>query len=287
MALVCPWLYLGVATLILVAPAPAAAQGRARWFPDIQPFRTLIAAPREVQVRASFVHAKRPGGGFVGRNIEAEVAVGHRLSLLRLDDGSSPGRAITLGLEMGIFSRFFMEAPTKDLVNSDFRIGLPLSIRMGAWESRLTVRHVSSHLGDDYLVRFLEETVEDGFSQTSKDGFEGILARRVGASVRLYVGGDLNFHTNQRMSRAGVRLGGEWEPVEPGEGDGGWPFFAGDFEYASFSEQLAATLVGGMGFRVNGQRFRLEARARFGFTPMGHFRETDETFYGLGFSVDL
>ena len=123
--MVCPWLYLGVATLVLVAPAPAAAQGEARWFPGIQPFKTLIAAPREVQVRASFVHAKRPGGGFVGRNIEAEVAVGHRLSLVRLDDGSSPVRAITLGLEMGIFSRFFMEAPTKDLVNNDFRIGPP------------------------------------------------------------------------------------------------------------------------------------------------------------------
>ena len=38
-------------------------------------------------------------------------------------------------------------------------------------------------------MRFLEETVEDGFSQTSKDGFEGILARRVGNGVRLYVGG--------------------------------------------------------------------------------------------------
>ena len=285
--MVCPWLYLGLATLVLVSPAPAAAQGEARWFPDIQPFRTLIAAPREVQVRASFVHAKRPGGGFVGRNIEAEVAIGHQLSLVRLDDGSSPGRAITLGLEMGIFSRFFMEAPTKDLVNSDFRIGLPLSIRSGPWESRLMIRHFSAHLGDDYLVRFFEDEVLGGFGQTSKDGFEGLLARRLGEGGRLYVGGEYNFHINERMSRMGVRFGGEWDPVKPGEGNGGWPFFAGDFEYASFSEQLAATLVGGMGFRVNGQRFRLEARVRSGFTPMGHFREADETFYGLGFALDL
>ena len=97
----------------------------------------------------------------------------------------------------------------------------------------------------------------------------------------------MNFHTNERMSRGGVRFGGEWEPVEPGDGDGGWPFFASDFEYGSLSEELATTLVAGMGFRVNGQRFRLEARARFGTTPMGHFRESDETFYGLGFALDL
>ena len=85
--------------MILLHPAPAAGQGEARWFPDIQPFRTLIAAPREVQVRASLVYAKRPGIGYRGRNIEAEVAVGHRLSLVRLDDGSSLGRVITLELE--------------------------------------------------------------------------------------------------------------------------------------------------------------------------------------------
>ena len=296
MVLVRPWLCLGFATLVLATlgllpPAPAAAQGEARWFPDIQPFQTLIATPREVQVRASFVHAKRPGEGYVGRNIEAEVAVGHQLSVVRLDDGSSLARAITLGLEMGIFSRFFMESARRDLVNSDFRIGLPLSIRSGTWESRLTLRHVSSHLGDDYLVRFLEATAPrdttgvGAFGQTSKDGVEGLLARRVGESMRLYVGGDLNFHTNKRMSRAGVRLGGEWEPVQPGEGS--WPFFASDIEYRSLSERLAATLVGGMGFRVNGQHFRLEARVRLGSTPMGHFREADETFYGLGFALDL
>ena len=275
------------ATVVLLAPAPAAAQSESRWFPDVEPFRPLIAAPREVQVRASFVDADRPEVGYDGRNIEAEVAIGHSLGLLRLDDGSSPGRAITLGIEMGIFSRFFMETARKDLVNSDFRIGFPVSIRRGSWESRLMIRHFSAHLGDDYLVRFFEDEVMGGFSQTSKDGFEGLLARRLGESGRLYVGGEYNFHTNKRMSRAGVRVGGEWDPVEPGERNGRWPFFAGDFEYASFTEQLAATLVGGMGFRVNGQHFRLEARARFGFTPMGHFRETDETFYGLGFALDL
>jgi hypothetical protein len=282
---------LGPALLITtvggLAPAPAAAQGESRWFPDVEPFPSLIANPRGVQVRASFVYAERPGVGYAGRNIEAEVAIGHTLSLLRLDNGSSPDKAITVGLEMGIFSRFFMEKQQKGLINSDFRIGLPVAFRSGAWEARLTIRHISSHLGDDYLLSFFDETVAGGFGQTSKDGFEGILARRVGDSLRLYLGGDLNFHTNERMSRAGVRLGGEWEPGHPGEGDGSWPFFAGDVEYGSFSEELAATLVGGMGFRVNGQRFRLEARARFGTTPLGHFRESDETYYGLGFALNL
>ncbi len=288
----CPWVCLGLTILVLIAPAPAAAQGESRWFPDVEPFPSLIAPPREIQVRASFVHAERPGVGYAGRNIEAEVAVGHTLGLLRLNDGSSPDRAFTLGLEMGIFSRFFMEEKQRDLINSDFRIGIPLALRNGAWEARLTLRHISAHLGDDYLLRFLSEVVDTVsgrpvFGQTSKDGLEGIVARRLGDGLRFYAGGDLNFHTNKRMSRAGVRVGGEWEPVTTGEGNGSWPFFAADVEYGSFSEQLAATLVAGMGFRVNGQQFQLQARARFGTTPMGRLRETDETFYGLGFALDL
>ena len=297
MGLVCSWRFsgLGLATLVVLAPAPDAAQSESQWFPAVEPFPSLIATPREVQVRASFVLAERPGVGYAAnpgvgygaRNIEAEVAVGHTLGLVRLDDGSSPDLVITLGLEMGIFSRFFIAAVQRELINGDFRIGFPLSFRSGPWESRLTIRHVSSHLGDDYIIRFFEETVLGGFGQTSKDGFEGVLARRVGNSVRLYVGGDLNFHTNKQMSRAGVHFGGEWEPVQPGEGNGSWPFFASDFEYGSFAEGPAATLVGGMGFRVNRQRFQLEARARFGTTPLGHFRESDETYYGLGFALDL
>ncbi|MEC7846512.1 MAG: DUF1207 domain-containing protein [Gemmatimonadota bacterium] len=270
-----------------LSPASAVGQGVARWFPDVEPFPSLIAAPREVQVRASFVLADRPALGYAGRNIEAEVAIGHSLAILRFDDGSRPDRAMTLGLEMGIFSRFFMEVAQKDLINSDFRVGLPWAFRSGSWEARGMIRHFSAHLGDDYLVRFLDDEVVGGFGQTSKDGFEGLLARRLGGGGRLYVGGEYNFHTNENMSRAAFRFGGEWDPVDPGEDNGGWPFFAGDFEYASLSEQLAATLVGGMGLRVNGQQFRLEARARLGFTPMGHFRGTDETFYGLGFSLDL
>ena len=196
------------ATVVLLAPAPTAAQGESRWFPDVEPFRPLIAAPREVQVRASFVYADRPEVGYDGRNIEAEVAIGHTLGLLRLDDGSSPGQAITLGLEMGIFSRCFMEVAQRDLINSDFRIGLPASFRRGSWESRLMIRHFSAHLGDDYLVRVFADEVMGGFSQTSKDGFEGLLARRLGESGRLYVGGEYNFHTNENMSRAGFRFGG-------------------------------------------------------------------------------
>ncbi len=42
-------------------------------YSDVELFPTLIAPPREIKVRASFVYADRPGVGYTGRNIEAEV----------------------------------------------------------------------------------------------------------------------------------------------------------------------------------------------------------------------
>lgn len=269
--------------LSCLRPAHVDAQSSSRWFPDVRPFPSLVAAPREVLFRGSFVFAKRPDlDGFGGRNLEAEVVIGHRLPLLRLDDGSRDGRAVTLEFEVGTFSRFFMEAATKDLINSDFRVGLPLSVREGSWQGRITIRHISSHLGDDYLARF-----GGVVRQTSKDGFEGIVARTFGGAGRMYAGGDYNFHVNEDMSRYTLRSGLEWDPEPGGEHDTIWPFFAADVDLPSLSDRAGGTLVGGMGFRLNGRAVRLEARGHFGSTPLGQLRETEETFFGLGLRLAL
>ena len=265
-----------------VRPAGLGAQQGPRWFPDGEAFQPLIAAPREVQLRASLVLAERPDRPeYTGRNIEAEVTIGHRFALLRLGEGSSEKRAASLGFEVGVFSRFFMETSRKDLINVDFKVGAPLAMRNGSWQVRFSLRHISSHLGDDYFARFGDE-----LGQTAKNGFEGLVARTLGKGARFYAGGEVNFLIS-RTSRYVVRAGLEWDPEGPGSADAIWPFLAADYEYPSLSDRGAATLVGGAGLRVGGRRLRLEARGRFGSSPMGQLRETKESFFGLGLSVIL
>jgi hypothetical protein len=223
---------------------------------------------------------------YPGRNIEAEVVIGHSVAVWRMDRGATPDRAVTLGFELGVFSRFYMDNVQKDLINIDYRVGMPIAIRHDEWQVRVTIRHISSHTGDDYLVRFPEQArqVGDELLQRTRDGVEGLLARTFGAGGRLYVGGDFNFHINPEISRAVLRTGLEWEPRGQGTHDRVWTFGAANFEYPTFSGRPGTTLVAGMGAMVNGRILRLEARGHFGSSPMGQLGEAEETFFGLGVS---
>jgi Protein of unknown function (DUF1207) len=272
----------------LVIPVAGSAQAKAReggrgWFPREAPFERLIAAPREVQFRGAFVLADRNvAPGFEGRNIEAIVAIGQNVGVYRFDDNEGIDGAITLHMEFGIFSRFFMEEPTRDLINADFRIGLPLQFRRGPWQLRVGYRHLSSHIGDDYLNRFPESVL-----QTSKDGFVGDVAYRLNEAVRVYGGADYNFHTNAFMSRASLRGGFEFDAIPAGEEDSVWPFLAADAEYFSYSDDVAINVTGGIGFRVRGRLMRVEGRGHLGPSAMAQFREIPETFLGLGIRIDI
>ena len=190
-----------VAGLASLHPPSLKGQEGPRWFPGLRPFEPLIAAPRETQLRGSFVLADRPDvADYAGRDIEAEVVIGHSIAVLRMDGGATTDRMATIGFELGVFSRFFMETSQKDLVNVDYRVGMPISIRYDGWQVRLTLRHLSSHVGDDYLVRFPDAVAKDGdeLLQRTKDGVEGLLARSFGSGGRIYAGGDFNFHISMR-----------------------------------------------------------------------------------------
>ena len=187
------------------------------------------------------------------------MVIGHSVAILRMDDGTTADRAAALCFELGFFSRFFMETSQKDLINVDFRVGLPISIRHDDWQVRITLRHLSSHVGDEYLVHFPERLVlqENKLIQRTRDGVEGLLARTFGSGGRIYAGADFNFHINKEVSRAVLRTGLEWEAYTPGADEGIWPLFAANFEYPTLTGWSGKTLVTGMGLRVSERLLRL------------------------------
>lgn len=222
-------------------------------------------------------------GDFDGANLEAEVALGLRFPVALLQPETRRGPSISIGFETGIFVRFFMETSEKDLINSDFRVGAPVAFGYRGWEARIELRHMSSHLGDDFVARFDPE-----FRQVSQDGFELILARRFLRDLRLYAGGEWNFNLSSLdvVERGAGRWGLEFDP---GWRDGGrhvWPFAAADFRITSLTDEVAGTGVGGVAFRVGTVGLRLETRGHFGPSPMGQLRTFDENFWGLGLRIE-
>lgn len=288
-----------LAALLLLAPslAPssavaqqgdddAGAEGSATWLPDRTSFAPLLAAPREVALRGSLILAERPDlpADFEGRNLEAEVALGHRFGVVRLQRGGEDRPEITLGFEVGVFNRFHLETPERDLIGADYRVGLPLSVRGGGWEARLTPMHVSSHIGDDFLARF----AAPGDGQFTRDGVELVAARSFGR-VRAYGSGTWNFHVNEGVPEVEGAFGLEWDPgpsdASP-TGFAAWPFAAVDLRFSDRTRGPASTGVAGATLRVRGTLLRLELRGHAGPSPLGQLRGTDETFLGLGLRIE-
>lgn len=281
--------------LLAIRPATAVAQepGGPEWFPGSTAFSPLLAAPREVSLRGSLVFADRdapPGADYPGTNLESEVALGHRIGVVRFqrEEGGRP--EVTLGFEVGVFTRFALEQKERDLIEADFRVGAPLSLRYGPWAGRLTLHHVSSHVGDDFLRRFGESL---SGHQVTRDGFELLVARRLPAGLRVYAGGEWFFHANPGVEETAARGGLEWDP-DPGRGNAAtdgesfaaWPFAAVAARATDVTAGAAVTAVGGAALRVSGVVLRLVARGHTGPSPMGQLQGRDERFLGVGLRVE-
>jgi hypothetical protein len=81
----------------------------------------------------------------------ATATLGETFSLLRGPLATSGG-AWEVGIQAGVFSLFDLDAPSTDLVNSDYIVGFPFAYRLGNFSAMARVYHQSSHLGDEFLI---------------------------------------------------------------------------------------------------------------------------------------
>lgn len=85
-------------------------------------------------------------------NHVAAVGYGETFGLYRRA-GEHPGDGLQVSIAGGLFAQFNLNTPSKDLVNADYIIGVPVTWRQGPWSARVRLYHQSSHLGDEYLLR--------------------------------------------------------------------------------------------------------------------------------------
>jgi hypothetical protein len=83
---------------------------------------------------------------------------------------------------------FDLDSDSKDLVNADYMIGIPLSARYGDWSAMLRLFHQSSHLGDEFLLRTKTERINLSYESVDlKASYE------FGDILRIYGGGGYLF----------------------------------------------------------------------------------------------
>jgi hypothetical protein len=158
-------------------------------FPEDQIFCPLVADPKEPRSFASYLRGKfrtldDPSGEMT--NIAA-VGLGDSFGLVRFG-GPSIGEGLQLDVIGSIFAQFDLGAPSNDLINADYVIGVPLTFRRRGFSLRTKLYHQSSHLGDEYLLRDTDIEREN----LSFESFEVLASQEIGV-VRVYGGGERLF----------------------------------------------------------------------------------------------
>ena len=145
--------------------------------PQGQIFCPLAADPKAERSFASYLRgdfatvADAPPG--TTTNIAA-VGLGDTFALFRFA-ARRPGNGIQVDLAAAVFSHFNLDAPSFDLINADYIVGIPLTARFAGFSARFRVYHQSSHLGDEFLLKRQPERVNLSF-----ESFEAIISQELG-----------------------------------------------------------------------------------------------------------
>jgi hypothetical protein len=156
--------------------------------PDILPqgtlFPALLADPRWPHFSASYQYYIDQASDL---DHVGSATFGESFSLLRYR--SPRGAEVDLGIQAGVFSVFDMESSSTDLINSDFRVAIPLSYRKDQFSAMFRIFHQSSHLGDEFILRGME----DERVNLSYESLHLLLSQEFDPGFRMYAGGGFIF----------------------------------------------------------------------------------------------
>jgi hypothetical protein len=193
--------------LVAVCLAAAARPGSAETFPINDVFRPLTADPMEPRLFLAWLSVDRSEGG---RTSVAAIGAGINFGLVRWREGE-PGEGWQLGIFGSISSQFDLDSAADDLINSDYRVGIPLTYRRGEFSARGRIFHQSSHLGDEVILNGSAPQRID----LSYEATDLVVAKHIG-NWRPYAGGSYILRSSMDgMKKAGLQAGVDYAGPRP------------------------------------------------------------------------
>jgi hypothetical protein len=240
-------------------------------------YATDLADPREPRFGSQWFFDARKGWLW-------DIALGGRVGVVRYGttDPTWP-EGWQLDVEGAAFPRLAMEEHV-DLVSNDFRAGLPLTYRQGLWESKFGYYHLSSHLGDEFMLHHPERERIN----YSRDALLFGLALRPGRDWRLYGEVAWAFYNDGGSEPWEFQLGASYCPAYP-TGFRGAPFVAVNGrlrQEANFGGNV--TLQAGWAWRGQTDRlFRVGFHYLNGLSNQAQFFREFEQQIGTGIWYDF
>ncbi len=118
------------------------------WMPEAPLlFRPFIADPRQLTYSAAW----RFDDDLFGNN-SGPVSFGDVFTFYRWYNPCGYRGVMQIDLEGGVFAIFQQTEFSSPLVNADYYVAIPISYLIDDWSFRLRLYHISSHIGDEYLL---------------------------------------------------------------------------------------------------------------------------------------
>jgi hypothetical protein len=250
-------------------------------------FKPLIADTRWAHFSASYRNYQTNNFDN-GKNI-GSVSFGETIPFYRNNFGNSIAQW-EIGLQGGVFSDFNLDAPSSDLVNTDFIASVYSSFRAGHFSAFGRLFHQSSHLGDEFLLR----QVNNGFLDTkfkrvnlSYEGADLKMSYELPFGVRLYGGGGGIFDKEPStlkvwMTQYGIEFRSPWRIDFASMR----PVIAADFK--NFQENNWSTDISARAgfefenFQILGRKLQILAEYYKGYSPSGQFYKSKVEYIGVG-----
>jgi hypothetical protein len=166
-------------------------------------YRAYMAGGRESRFASHWFHEK-------DQELLWDIALGGQVGMLRYGncDAYWP-EGWQLDIEGAAFPRLTLNS-YRELVSCDFRFGIPLTFRRGPLETKFAYYHLSSHLGDEYMVRYATL----GRINYTRDVFVAAVALRPIPDLRLYAEAGWAFHDNGGSKPWEFQFGIDYSPIE-------------------------------------------------------------------------
>ncbi len=261
-------------------------------------FCPLLADPKAIRSFASYLRAKATlVNPTTARAFDTDVGAVGIADVIGLGrwNGARPNDGVQISLEAGVFAQFDLRAESFDLLNADYVVGVPLTLRRGAFSARARIYHQSSHLGDEFLLR--PDNPETGRENLSFESVEFIASLDMGA-LRLYGGGERLLNRSPESLAQMVGHGGaEWRPdvtlFSLGSIATVRPIVLADVKVADDRTSRPATSVmAGLDIArrrdsdATGRRWMIVGHLYTGPSPYGQFYRDDIRYYGVGLSFN-
>lgn len=245
-------------------------------------YRAHFASNREGRLGIHFVNEDTT------HNAYWDPTLGGRINILRYGTTSRLyPEGFQFDMECGAIARLVLKGD-RDLHGTDYRFGAPLTFRKRNWEFKIGYYHISSHMGDEWIVKHYEETGEVYRINYVRDCIMWGIAYRPDANWRFYVGGDYVFYRDCGAKPWQFEAGAEYSPMMLPNLQGS-PFMAVHFRWSQDTDfdMYTALEVGWQWKTVYQQTMRTGLYAMSGNADQYQFYDRWEKQIGFGFWYDF